>query len=243
MEPQSQPKNKGGRPPKPSAPETASDCRRLIALEAVKNTPNPSCVRALQTLLESFERQESQERQEREEAQAHQAEQENSELLHLRAQAEQDLRQIERLEAACASLRASQQPVITKIVPDPAHSEQVARLGAQVAFLLKHTGTPETVALDAVRTLDTDSASTICEMVGLHWKDVARFRLLYPHFGAWTQVIEQASVNDSPLIRLCKAAMLVETGSEKRGRKSVDPVTAAKYLTGTLREPEGLDYI
>lgn len=52
-------RNKGGRPPKPDAPKTAEECRRLIATESVKEKPSATKQRLLQTLLESFERQEA----------------------------------------------------------------------------------------------------------------------------------------------------------------------------------------
>jgi hypothetical protein len=46
-------RNKGGRPPLPSAPKDASDTRALIAQEIVKTKPNSSKLRHLQKLLKS----------------------------------------------------------------------------------------------------------------------------------------------------------------------------------------------
>jgi hypothetical protein len=60
-------------------------------------------------------------------------------------------------------------------------------------------------------------------------------------------VIEKAQVDDTPLLRFVRAALSVIYGtniSGPRRRESsapMDPVTAAKYLTGTLK-PVGDDF-
>lgn len=67
--------NLGGRPRLPDAPETAEDCRRLIAKEATKTQPNATRSRLLAELLNSFERQDAQ-----------QAEQDKQKLAQLAAE-------------------------------------------------------------------------------------------------------------------------------------------------------------
>lgn len=47
------PKNRGGRPPLATPPQTAAETRALIATEIVKTTPNATKLRHLQQLLKS----------------------------------------------------------------------------------------------------------------------------------------------------------------------------------------------
>ena len=54
------PKNRGGRPPLATAPQTAAEIRALIATEIVKTTPNATKLRHLQKLLKSQEHAEEQ---------------------------------------------------------------------------------------------------------------------------------------------------------------------------------------
>jgi hypothetical protein len=57
-------------------------------------------------------------------------------------------------------------------------------------------------------------------------------------------VIERAEVDDTPLLRFVRAALGVIhgtniSGTRRRDSAPMDPVTAAKYLTGTLK-PVGM---
>ena len=47
-------KRRGGRPPIPPAPQTAADCRALIARETVKTKPRERTLRCLYRLLKVF---------------------------------------------------------------------------------------------------------------------------------------------------------------------------------------------
>jgi len=47
-------KRKGGRPPLPPAPQTAGDCRTLIAAETVRTKPRERTLRYLYRLLRAF---------------------------------------------------------------------------------------------------------------------------------------------------------------------------------------------
>src|ERR1035441_7885239 len=51
-----QPRNKGGRPPQPPAPQTAAEVRILLDRELVKRYPSTPVLKGWQTSLESHER-------------------------------------------------------------------------------------------------------------------------------------------------------------------------------------------
>ena len=59
-EPTEPTRNLGGRPRKPNAPTTASDCRHLLAVEITKENPSATRQRLLKDLLDSLEKQEAQ---------------------------------------------------------------------------------------------------------------------------------------------------------------------------------------
>jgi hypothetical protein len=163
-------------------------------------------------------------------------EHENAELATLRAARETDTARIAALEAENERLKSHVCPVDVRVVPDPAHVTRITALEKRekelqniVAFLLKHTGNKDCVALQAVRELPRESASEICEGVGWHWLEVASFNQSYKTFAQWNDIVCRASSNGN-LAKLCKAAIQLDIST-----KTSDPLTAAKMLTGTIR--------
>lgn len=56
--PASAKRNRGGRPPRPSAPQNASECRALIAHEVVRHKPREHSLRGLFRLLNEYKQHE-----------------------------------------------------------------------------------------------------------------------------------------------------------------------------------------
>jgi hypothetical protein len=142
---------------------------------------------------------------------------------------------IARLEAENAELKKTQQPVKEIVVPNPLHKQELDKvtkrqdeLIRQTVFLLEHVVSKEQTVLCACRELDRTAASEICEALGWHYNEVARFNQSYD-FNAWSNIIEQAQT-EGPLVKLARAAIALEVTDSP-----MDPVLAAKYQTGTLR--------
>jgi DNA repair exonuclease SbcCD ATPase subunit len=153
---------------------------------------------------------------------------------------------IAELETQNAELRRASTRVQTITVPDPEHAEirrENETLHKAVFFLAKQIDRPEETAIRAIREVP-EFADKICAGLGINHNEYRQYLMTYKTERDLLQVIEQAQVTDTPFLRFVRATLSVIHGaniSGPRRRESVpmDPVTAAKYLTGTLKPVDG----
>jgi len=167
----------------------------------------------------------------------------------LTAQHSADTEKIAALEAQNASLKTHKCEIVTRVTTDPEHLKIRAQrdtLGAALRFLAGVVTSKEQTAIRAIQQLPADAASLVCEAVGIKDREYRQYLQNYRSERDLLNVIEKAEVDDTPLLRFVRAALSVIHGTNVSGprrRESVpiDPVTAAKYLTGTLK-PVGDDF-
>ncbi|MGA7694120.1 MAG: hypothetical protein WCA76_03780 [Candidatus Sulfotelmatobacter sp.] len=153
-----------------------------------------------------------------------------------------DVAHISELESHTEELRRAANRVTTVIVPDPEAQRLRAnntRLQRTIDFTVKQIANPEMTAIRAIREVP-ESADMICAGLGINHDEYRRYLMTYTREQDLLKVLEQAQVTDTPLLRFCRAALSVIHGTNifgPRRRESVpmDPVIAAKYLTGTLK--------
>jgi len=120
-------------------------------------------------------------------------------------------------------------------------------LTAALRFLAGVVANKEQTAIRAIQQLPADVASLVCDSLGINFREYRQYLNSYRSECDLLSVIEKAQVDDTPLLRFVRAALSVIYGtniSGPRRRESIapmDPVTAAKYLTGTLK-PVGEDF-
>lgn len=98
----------------------------------------------------------------------------------------------------------------------------------------------------AIQQLPADVASLVCDSLGINYREYRQYLGSYRSEHDLLSVIEKAQVDDTPLLRFVRAALAVNhgtniSGPRRRESAPMDPVTAAKYLTGTLK-PVGDDF-
>jgi hypothetical protein len=165
----------------------------------------------------------------------------------LTAQHAADTQRIQELEAQSAELKRQANRVERIVVPDPEHErirQQNETLRAALKFLGGVVANKAEVAIRAIQQLPADAASLVCDAVEINYREYRQYLHSYRSERDLLNVIEKAEVDDTPLLRFVRAALSVIHGtniSGPRRRESplMDPVTAAKYLTGTLKLVDG----
>lgn len=175
------------------------------------------------------------------------------EISRLTTQHTADAARVTELEAQNAELKRQSSRVETVTVPDPEHAavrRQMEDYRAAVEFLTTTAGGREQTCIRAVQTLDRQSATIVCNALGIPWNDYACWVRSYNTEIGLRNVIEKATaVDDSPLLRFCRASLAVNfdtTLAEPRSRltpskEKVETLTAeekivqAKRATGTLK--------
>jgi hypothetical protein len=163
------------------------------------------------------------------------------------AQKEADARRIAQLESENALLKNHQCEIVTHVTTDPEHLKIRAErdtLSAALRFLAGVVANIEQTAIRAIQQLPADAASLVCEAVGIKEREYRQYLQTYRSERDLLNVIEKAEVDDTPLLRFVRAALSVihgtnGSGPRRRDSTPMDPVTAAKYLTGTLKPVDG----
>ena len=160
-----------------------------------------------------------------------------------------DTQRILELEAQSLELKHQANRVERIVVPDPEHEktrQQNETMGAALKSLAGVVANKEQTAIRAIQQLPAEAASLVCEAVGIKDREYRQYLYTYRSERDLLDVIEKAQVDDTPLLRFVRAALAVNHGTNvsgpgRRDRAPIDPVTAAKYLTGTLK-PLGDDF-
>jgi hypothetical protein len=158
-----------------------------------------------------------------------------------------DTEKIATLEAQNASLKNHKCEIVTRVTTDPEHLKVRAErdtLTAALRFLAGVVANIEQTAIRAIQQLPADAASLVCEAVGIKDREYRQYLQTYRSERDLLNVIEKAEVDDTPLLRFVRAALSVihgtnVSGPRRRDSAPMDPVTAAKYLTGTLKPVDG----
>jgi hypothetical protein len=134
---------------------------------------------------------------------------------------------------------------------DPEHDKtrrECETLKNVVKFFASIVANKEQTAIRAIQQLPADAPAVVCDAVGIKYREYSQYLMTYKTERDLLKVIEQAQVDDTPFLRFCRASLAVNHGtiisapSQRKPSGPVDPVTAAKMLTGTLRRsPPAVD--
>ena len=155
------------------------------------------------------------------------------------------------LEQQNTELRRDASQVKTVTVPDPGHSktrQQCDTLSASLKFLTRYVEAREQTAVRAIQQLPAEAASIVCDAVGINYREYLQYLMTYRTERDLLKVIEQAQVNDTPLLRFVRAALSVmhslNLAAPRAGRSDARPesnemtgeekLRRAKIETGTL---------
>lgn len=129
----------------------------------------------------------------------------------LSTQHAKDATRIAELEAQITALRAHR--CETKTVPDPEHAkirQQCEALSTALKFLGGVVANKEQTAIRAIQQLPADTASLVCEDVGINYREYAQYLMTYKSQRDLLNVVERANPDaDTSLLRFCRAALAV----------------------------------
>ncbi len=134
-----------------------------------------------------------------------------------------DAARITELENANGELKCQTNHVERIVVADPEH-EKVRRdnetLGAALSFLAGVVANKEQTAIRALQQLPADVASVVCEAVGINEREYRQYLQTYRSERDLLNVIEKAQVDDTSLLRFCRAALAVNHSLNLASQKS-----------------------
>ena len=141
----------------------------------------------------------------------------------LSAQHTADTQRIQALEAQNTELRRDACRVKTVTVPDPEH-EKVRRKNDMLKSVLSLLITQidrEQVAVRALRELPADAASSLCDALGINYREYAQYLIIYKTERDLLNVVERADPDaDTSLLRFCRAALAVNQSLNLASEKS-----------------------
>jgi hypothetical protein len=130
----------------------------------------------------------------------------------LSAQHAADAQHIQALEAQSAALKSHRCEVMTRVEPDPEHKKVRAErdtLSAAFKFLAGVVTNKEQAAIQAIQQLPADAACSVCDAVGIKEREYRQYLQTYRSERDLLNVIENAQVDDTPLLRFVRAALSV----------------------------------
>ncbi len=128
------------------------------------------------------------------------------------AQKEDDARRIAELDAQNAALKNHKCEIVTRVATDPEHLKiraENATLSTAFRFLARVVSVKEQAAIRAIQQLSPDAASLVCEAVEIKEGEYREYLRTYATEQSLLSVIERAQVDDTPLLRFCRAALAV----------------------------------
>src|ERR1035437_4536892 len=134
------------------------------------------------------------------------------EHAQLQTQHAADAARIAELEAQNAELRRDAGKVETVRVPDPDHEKirkESETLRASLKFLAEVVSNKEQAAVRAIQQLPAEAASIVCDSLGIKEREYRQYLQTYRSERDLLNVIEKAQVDDTPLLRFCRAVLAV----------------------------------
>jgi hypothetical protein len=117
------------------------------------------------------------------------------------------------------------------------------RQAGEIRVIAAQIGDKEVTAVRITQHGSPEVAALICQELGIKYNQYRQYLGTYKTERDLLNVIERAEVDDSPLLRFCRAARAVihNTHVGTRRREVTDPVLLAKMSVGTWTPPRPCD--
>jgi hypothetical protein len=159
----------------------------------------------------------------------------------LSAQHAADAQRIQELETQSVALKSHRCEVVTRVEPDPEHKKVRAErdtLKAVVKFLAAVVTNKEQAAIRAIQLLPADAACSVCDAVGVAEREYRQYLQSYRSERDLLNVIEKAQVDDTPLLRFVRAALVVNHSLDLDAPKPQSDAARLRSLQEELIERE-----